>query len=513
MRIRDTLAQDALASVVVFLVALPLCMGIAIASGVPPAMGLITGIIGGLVAGSLSGCALQVSGPAAGLAVIIFELVREYGVEALGPILLAAGVMQMVAGMLKAGQLFRSIAPAVVYGMLAGIGVLIFVAQFHVMVDDAPRSNGISNMLAIPESIYKSAVPVEDKFHHLAALTGLTTIAALVLWQKFAPTKLKWMPGALIGVGIATALANVMDLPIKHVDIPDNLFATLRLPSAAAWSRLADLHILLAAAALAFVASAETLLSANAVDQMHNGPRTNYDREMFSQGVGNFIAGLIGGLPMTGVIVRSATNVTAGGKTRLSAILHGVWMLALVAFAPGILRLIPTASLAAVLVYTGYKLVSVENIRRLLQYGRMPVVIYAATLIVIVAEDLLTGIVVGLILSLATILYSVTHLSIDVRTAGDRMDVHLSGAATFIRMPTLIDRLAHLPNGAEVHVHVRELSYVDHACLDAIAAWEKQRNDKCCSTIVEWQELMSSYQRANPLAAKVAARPMVGAGH
>lgn len=510
---RSTLAQDALASIVVFLVALPLCMGIAIASGVPPAMGLITGIIGGLVAGSLSGCPLQVSGPAAGLAVIIFELVKDYGIEALGPIVLAAGVMQMIAGMLKGGQLFRSIAPAVVYGMLAGIGVLIFAAQFHVMVDDAPRSNGILNMLAIPEAIYKGTVPIEDKFHHLAALIGLTTIVTLVLWQRFAPAKLKWMPGALVGVVVATALANLQDLPIKHVDIPDNLFSTLHLPPMNSFEKLTDFHILLAAAALAFVASAETLLSANAVDQMHNGPKTNYDREMFSQGVGNLLAGLIGGLPMTGVIVRSATNVTAGAKTRLSAILHGVWMLALVALAPGVLRLIPTASLAAVLVYTGYKLVNVQNIRRLLQYGRMPVVIYAATLIVIVAEDLLTGIVVGLILSLATILYSVTHLSVDVRSKGRRIDVYLTGAATFIRMPSLIDRLEHLPTDAEVHVHVSQLGYVDHACLDAIAGWEKQRNDKGGSTIVEWQELMTSYQRVNPLANKVAAKPMVGAGH
>jgi MFS superfamily sulfate permease-like transporter len=188
-------------------------------------------------------------------------------------------------------------------------------------------------------------------------------------------------------------------------------------------------------------------------------------------------------------------------------------MIALVALAPSVLRLIPTASLAAVLVYTGYKLVNIQNIRRLLQYGRVPVMIYAATLIVIVAEDLLTGIVVGLVLSLATILYSVTHMSVDVRSKGRRIDVYLTGAATFIRMPTLIDRLEHLPNDSEVHVHVSQLGYVDHACLDAIAAWEKQRNDKGGSTIVEWQELMSSYQRVNPLTEKVAAKPMVGAGH
>ena len=510
---RKTFAQDALASVVVFLVALPLCMGIAIASGAPPFAGLITGIIGGLVAGSLSGCALQVSGPAAGLAVIIFELIREYGFAMLGPIIVLAGVFQVAAGLLKAGQLFRSIAPAVVYGMLAGIGVLIFAAQFHVMVDDAPRENGIRNLLAIPESIYKGAVPADGHVHHLAAYIGLATILVLLAWNKLAPKQLKWVPGALVGVGLATVAAQFIGLPISYVDIPDNLFGSLKLPALENFAQLWQFQFILSAAALAFVASAETLLSATAVDQMHNGPRTNYDRELLSQGVGNALAGLLGGLPMTGVIVRSATNVSAGAKTRLSAILHGLWLLLLVAAAPSVLRLVPTASLAAVLVYTGYKLVNVQNIRRLIQYGGMPVFIYAVTLVVIVAEDLLTGIVCGLLLSLVSIVYSMTHLVIDVQRIDDSVVANLEGAATFLRLPKLIDQLEQLPEDLHVHVHVAKLNYIDHACLDAIAAWEKQRQGKGSETVVEWQELMSNYQRGNPLSANVPERPAVNTGH
>jgi MFS superfamily sulfate permease-like transporter len=246
---------------------------------------------------------------------------------------------------------------------------------------------------------------------------------------------------------------------------------------------------------------------------MHDGPRTNYDRELLSQGVGNMLAGLLGGLPMTGVIVRSATNVSAGAKTRKSAIMHGMWLLILVAAAPGVLRLVPTASLAAVLVFTGYKLVNVQNIKRLLQYGGTPVIIYAATLVIIVVEDLLTGIVCGLLLSIVTVIYSVTHLGIEIVHQRNRVDVHLNGAATFLRMPTLIDKLEKLPQDVEAHVHVQRLTYIDHAWLDAIAAWEKQRNDKGAVSVVEWQELMSNYQRANMLANNVAARPTVGAGH
>ena len=508
-----TLPQDALASVVVFLVALPLCMGIAIASGVPPAAGLITGIIGGIVAGSISGCPLQVSGPAAGLAVIVYGLVKDYGIEALGPVVVLAGVFQMIAGLVKVGQMFRSIAPAVVYGMLAGIGVLIFAAQFHVAVDDAPRANGILNLLAIPEAIYKGMTPSAETVHHLAAMVGLATIAGIVLWSKFAPKPVKWVPGALVGVGLATIAAQVLNLPIKYVDLPDNLFSTIPLPSVSMFARLSDYHLVLEALALAFIASAETLLSATAVDQMHGGPKANYDREMFSQGVGNFLAGMAGGLPMTGVIVRSATNVTAGAKTRLSAILHGIWLLVLIALAPSVLRLIPTASLAAVLVYTGYKLVNVQNIRKLLHYGRLPVFIYATTVTLIVVEDLLTGIVAGLVLSIATIIYSVTHLSVRVDNDGRRVDVHLEGSATFLRMPKLVDALEELPHHLEVHIHTRQLTYIDHACLDAIANWEQQRNQKDGVTVVEWQELMSSYKKVNAMAGKAEGRPLVGAGH
>lgn len=502
----QTLRQDALASIVVFLVALPLCMGIAIASGAPPAAGLITGIVGGFVAGSLSGCPLQVSGPAAGLAVIVYQLIQEYGIAGLGPIIVAAGLLQIAAGALKAGQLFRAIAPAVVYGMLAGIGILIFAAQFHVMVDDAPRESGWQNLLAIPQAVWKGIFPLDGASHHLAAFTGMTTIGVLLLWSRFASMRLKWVPGALVGVVAATSLSQGAGFPIKYVDLPANLFRSLRFPGVDSWASLSDWHFVVAVITLAFVASAETLLSATAVDQMHDGPRANYDRELLSQGIGNTLCGMIGGLPMTGVIVRSATNVAAGARTRASAILHGVWLLVLVAAAPGVLRLVPTASLAAVLVYTGYKLVNPQNVRRLLTYGGAPVLIYAATVIMIVATDLLTGILVGLGLSLAKLVYALSHMSVRVRedAARGRVEVHLIGAATFVRLPQLADALERLSREAEVHVHIEQLEYIDHACMEAIANWERQRNERSVRTVVEWDELRTKYLTRNPSLAVMA---------
>jgi MFS superfamily sulfate permease-like transporter len=494
-----TFTQDLLASVVVFLVALPLCMGIAIASGAPPAAGLITGIIGGLDTGALAGCPLQVSGPAAGLAVIVFEIIQKHGFAALAPILLLAGLLQFAAGVLKVGQFFRAMAPAVVYGMLAGIGILIFGAQFHVMVDDKPRENGLLNLISIPESIQQGIFPVDGSSHHIAAVLGLTTIAILIGWASFAPKKLKWVPGALVAVVVATSIAQFLKMPVKYVNVPDNLFGSIQLPSLASLTGAFSMELVVMALTLAFVASAETLLSATAVDQMHDGPRANYDKELRAQGVGNVLAGLLGGLPMTGVIVRSATNVAAGAKTRSSAMLHGMWLLILVAALPWVLRMVPTASLAAVLVYTGYKLVNPANVRRLMQYGAFPVVIYAATVVMIVATDLLTGILVGVGLSIVKILYGMSHMHIKVTRdpARNSIDVHVLGAATFVRMPKLVDTLDALPRGVDVHIHMDRVTYVDHAIMEAIAGWEKQRSNSGSRVVVSWDDLRAMYRSRN----------------
>src|SRR3954449_4436701 len=256
----EVLKQDLLASVVVFLVALPLCMGIAIASGAPPSSGLITGIIGGLVAGAIAGCPLQVSGPAAGLAVIVYEIIQKHGFASLAPILVLAGLIQFAAGVLKVGQFFRAMAPAVVYGMLAGIGILILGAQFHVMVDDKPRENGLLNLLSIPESIPKGIFPVDGSSHHIAAILGLMTIAILIGWSSFAPKKLKWIPGALVAVVAATAAAQFLRMPVKYVNVPDNFLSSIQLPSLGALTGAFSGEILFLAVTLAFVASAETLL-------------------------------------------------------------------------------------------------------------------------------------------------------------------------------------------------------------------------------------------------------------
>ena len=497
MNTQSTHARDFLASVVVFLVALPLCMGIAIASGVPPAAGLITGMVGGIVVGALAGAPLQVSGPAAGLTVLVWQLVNEYGLATLGAIVLVSGLVQLMAGAVRLGQWFRAISPAVIHGMLAGIGVLIFASQFHIMIDDKPRGSGIANLLSIPEALMKAFDTANGASHPIAAGIGLLTILSLALWNTFRPGRFKMIPGPLVAVLVATAAAAGFSLQLNYVDVPESLGASAMLPAMETVMRVFTSQELLAAAlALAFIASAETLLCASAVDQMHSGPRANYDRELFAQGAGNLICGALGALPMTGVIVRSTANVEAGAHSRLSAVLHGVWLLAFVVAFPSVLSRIPTAALAAILVYTGYKLMSPAKVRTLAKFGRSEVLVYFGTLTGIVVIDLLTGVLIGFGLALLKLLYTVSHLKIDVVHSGDRYDIHLEGAATFISLPKLAKALESLPPGPERHIHFEKLHHIDHACLDLIGHFKKQQEMIGSTVIVELDELESRYHAA-----------------
>jgi MFS superfamily sulfate permease-like transporter len=264
------------------------------------------------------------------------------------------------------------------------------------------------------------------------------------------------------------------------------------------------------------VASAETLLCATAVDRMHQGPRTRYDRELAAQGVGNVLCGLLGALPMTGVIVRSAANVQAGAKTRASAVLHGLWLLLFVSLLPFVLELIPTSSLAAVLVYTGYKLVNPKAVRALWDYGKSEVAIYAATVGAIVVTNLLTGILVGVGLALAKLLYTFSHLAIRIEKdlERNRTVLYVEGAATFIRLPKLAAALESVPPSTELHVHFEQLSHIDHACLDLLINWEKQHEATGGSLVIDWETLTAKFHgettdgnRADAGARKIANTP------
>lgn len=483
--------RDLLGSVVVFLVALPLCMGIAIASGMPPAAGLITGIVGGVIVGMLAGSPMQVSGPAAGLAVLVFELVREHGVMALGPVVLMAGLIQLVAGLCHAGVWFRMTSPAVIAGMLSGIGVLIVASQLHVLIDAVPKARGLENFAAWPEAMVAAVSNMEGGGNLAALGVGLATIAIILGWEKLRPTKLRFIPGALLAVVGVTAVVQWSGLQVNKVDVPTNLFAAISLPGMGDLTHLMQPSLLLAAVTFAFIASAETLLSAAAVDRMHDGPRTKYDRELTAQGIGNVICGFLGALPMTGVIVRSAANVQAGSATRMATIMHGAWMLVFALLLPWLLRMTPVACLAGILVLTGVKMVNPKQIRSLAAYGKGTAAIYVVTTLAIVATDLLTGVVIGFAASLfrLSLLSSKLKIGLDHHKPSGSASLHLEGSATFLKVPSMARTLEQVPPNTRLNLVLDRLQHVDQACLELLRDWSRSAAARGCELVVDWSEL------------------------
>lgn len=506
---RTSVVTDFLASLVVFMVALPLCIGIAQACGLPPEAGIVTGIVGGLLVGFLAGSPLQVSGPAAGLIVLVIDFLDDAhhagyaGVNAialLGVAILLSGVFQIGAGILKLGQWFRAVSPAVVGGMLAGIGVTIIAKQFHVIVDDTPPKGVVEGLWTIPAAVWKgfSPPPGATVNHTAAAIIGVLTITVLTAWKLLKPKVFKFIPSAVVAVVCAIVVAEAAGFAVERVRVSANLLDGLA-PVHRHWPGWEVFGMGLvwkAAITFALIASAETLLCAVAVDTMNTGPRTNYDRELMAQGVGNVVCGAMGALPMTGVIVRSSANVDAGAKTRLSTILHGAWLLLFVSLFPVLLSRIPLAALAAVLVYTGWKLVNPWGVAKLWNQSRGEALIYVATAAMIVATDLLTGVVTGVVLSAAKVLWMFSRMTIERYDNPESGHVHLTieGAGTFLKLPVLATHLDAIPPATTVHIHLDRLRLVDHAVLTLLMTFHEQHEAKGGHVIMDWERLRSQFE-------------------
>jgi carbonic anhydrase len=455
--IREVLARDVPASLVVFLVAVPLCMGIALASGAPIMSGLIAGVVGGLVVGLFGGAPLLVSGPAAGLAVMVFGFIQELGFAVTCAVVVAAGLVQMALGGMKVARTALAISPAVIHGMLAGIGILIVLGQLHIVLGGAPKAHAWQNVGQLPEQLAQLHVP--------AMVLGLLTIGVLVLWQVLPASRLKQVPGPLVAVVGASAIAVLWGADVKRVELAGDFFSSLQLPSLPEgnWGAF-----VIAVLSLALVASAESLLSAVATDKMHTGPRANLDRELLAQGMANTVSGLIGGLPITGVIVRSAANITAGAKTRASAVLHGVWMLLFVTLLASLLGLVPLTVLAGLLVFVGTKLVNMHHIQELRRRGELSV--YVVTVAGVVGINLLAGIALGLALAVARLLWRLGTVQVQVQKAGEMHQVRVGGALTFVGVPKLSAALSQVPMGAPVELDLA-VETLDHSGYEALASW------------------------------------------
>ncbi|QLD47955.1 SulP family inorganic anion transporter [Paraburkholderia fungorum] len=466
----STFQRDLLAGTVVFLVALPLCLGIANASGVEPFAGLVSGIVGGLVVAVLSGSRLSVSGPAAGLVVIVVDGIAQLGsFPAFLLAVLLSGAIQFGFGMLKAGRFAAYVPSPVIKGMLAAIGVLLIVKQFPLALG-LFSSNAPAGSVTTP---FGSISPA-------ACVITLLSLAILVGWEtralrRFRLVRLVPAPLAVVLLGIGATLllgllAPSFAPPAEHrVALPSiESFGALRL--ALEWAdfgphfaQLVNPDVWRVAITLAIVASLETLLSLEAVEQIDPARRAAPpDRELKAQGVGNLIAGAIGGLPITSVIVRSSANVHAGAQSRLSAIIHGVLLLVSVFLLTSIINLIPLACLAAILIFTGVKLAKPSLFVGIARQGFAPFAPFIVTLVGVLATDLLIGIVLGVLCSVLLALYENLRSPIVLAQHGDHYLLSFRKDVSFLGKVPLKHYLQQIPDGATLIVDATRADFVDH---------------------------------------------------
>lgn len=456
-----SLRHDVPASLVVFLVSLPLSIGIAVAAGAPVAAGLIAAVVGGVVAGLVGGSTLQVSGPTASLTVIVAESIHQFGWPATCFITVLAGLLQIGFGLSRIARGALAIAPVVVAAMLAGIGVVIALQQVHVLLGGGSLSSSWESVTALPHQL--------RSVHGGDFLLGVLVIAILVVWKRL-PKNVRAIPGPLVAVLAATLLAMVLPVSVEHIVLNGSLLDELRTPELphGGWAAIA-----FTAVSIALIASVETLLSAVAVDRMRpERRRADLDRELIGQGSANLVSGLIGGLPIAAVIVRSITNVKAGARTKVSTMLHGLWVLLFSVALVSVVQQIPKAALAGLLIVVGIQLIKLAHIRRARRTGDL--VVYAATIVGVVFWNLLLGMVVGLALAFALLLWRVVRVTVAaVPDINGGWRVTVDGTCTFLALPKLTGELAKVPAGVDVTVEMT-VDFLDHAAYDAIHEWVEQ---------------------------------------
>ena len=462
------LRYDVPASLVVFLVALPLSLGIAIASDAPALAGLIAAIVGGVVAGALGGSPLQVSGPAAGLTVIVAGLIAEFGWAVTCAITVCAGLLQIVFGLSRLGRAALAISPMVVHAMLAGIGVTIALQQIHVLLGGESHSSAWHNIAALPTHF------TERDSAGLAV--GVLVIAILVAWRRM-PAAVRRIPGPLVAIVVGSAVAAVFAPGVARISLDGSLLDALALPGIPQgnWAGFA-----VGVVTVALIASVESLLTAVAVDRMQTRTRSDLDRELVGQGAANMVSGAIGGLPITGVIVRSSANVAAGARTRASSMLHGLWILAFALPFAGLAQQIPMAALAGLLIVIGIQLVKISHIETARRTGEL--VVYLVTIAGVVFVNLLHGVILGLAVSVLMVLWRVAHAKVAAEPDGeDHWRVTIEGVCTFLSLPRLHKALGSVTPGSTVELRM-PVSHIDHAAQEFIDAWQR-RHEACGGTV------------------------------
>lgn len=475
---------DLASGLVVFLVALPLCLGIALASGAPLFSGIISGIIGGIVVGFLSNSNLSVTGPAAGLTAIILAAISDLGsFEIFLVTVILAGCIQLVLGFLKAGALSNYIPTSVIEGMLAAIGVIIILKQIpHAFGHDVDNEGDFFFIEKSGHNTFDTLIESINFIHVGALLIALVSLAILIAWEKIpALRRIKLLPGALVVVALSIILNEIFiqtgsKLAIvskSHlVNLPsfDEIRQGFALP---VFSAFADPKVWTVAVTIAVVASIETLLCIEATDKLDPWKRfTNTNRELKAQGIGNIVSGLLGGLPMTSVVVRSSANINSGGKTKLAAIFHGILLLLCVLALPFLLNRIPLAALAAVLLMVGYKLAKPSVFVHLYNNGLARFVPFIVTVLAVVFIDLLKGVAIGLVVSVLFLLYENLKVAYSFNKEkykdGDVIEIHLAQEVSFLNKAAIKKTLSQIPENSKVIIDASLTTYIDFDVLEII---------------------------------------------
>lgn len=458
-RLRSGIRYDLPASLVVFLVALPLSLGIAIASDAPVLSGLIAAVVGGIVAGSIGGSPLQVSGPAAGLTVVVADLVSQFGWAVTCAITVVAGVLQVLLGLSRVARAALAISPVVVHAMLAGIGITIALQQVHVLLGGKSHSSAWTNVTGLPAQIVGA--------HRPGVVLGVLVIAILIAW-RWVPARVASIPGPLVAIVVVTTMSVVFPFHVSRIVLEGSVLEALRLPDLphGNWGAVA-----IAVITVTLITSVQSLLTAVSIDRMHHGPRTDFNRELIGQGAANIASGAIGGLPIAGVIVRSAANVNAGAKSRASTIMHGAWVLLFALPFAGLVEQIPTAALAGLLIVIGIELLKPAHIETAQRHGDLAV--YLVTVVGVVFLNLLHGVMIGLAVAVVLVGWRVVRARVEAKVDGDEWHVVVEGACTFLSLPRLTGVLASIPERATVTVHLLA-NYLDHAAHQAISDWQRR---------------------------------------
>ncbi|MFF4420522.1 SulP family inorganic anion transporter [Streptomyces sp. NPDC001549] len=466
--IRKDLPADLSASIAVFLIALPLSLGIALATGAPLQAGLVAAAVGGIVAGRLGGAPLQVSGPAAGLTVVTAELIQRYGWRTTCAVTVLAGLCQLGLAALRTARSALMVSPAIVHGMLAGIGVTIALAQLHIVLGGTPQSNAVANVLGLPGQL--------ADLHPVALGISVLTLLVLLGWPRLpgrVGRALRKVPAALAAVATATAFAALAGLSLPRVDLPSwRSHALPELPEGPV------LGLIAAVLTITLVGSVESLLSAVATDKLiaserrtgNRPPRADLNRELRGQGAANIVSGALGGLPVTGVAVRSVANVKSGAASRKSSMLHGLWVLLAAGLLVPVLDLIPLAALAALVMAVGVQMVNITHLRSVTRHREA--LVYGTTIVAVVLGGVLEGVAIGIAVAVALALYRLTRTRITV----ERLDsgahrVRARGQLTFLAVPRLSRVLNQIPHDGHAVVEL-DGSFMDHAAYETLHDWQ-----------------------------------------